>query len=263
MHPFAPGVAYAGGPLVEGGLAVADMSGDGVPDLLKITAPGEVRLLPGSGDATFKAGILVTIPDLDELELDVGDMDRDGMPDLIGRSVDTQRVLVQRMSRHGPIGAPAATALGGSIFATRVTDLDADGLPDLATSTVGAFVLWNQLGPFIDIGYGKAAAIGTPKLLFTGTPAALGVLSIGVSGLPDLASGLLFFGIAPAYTPFKNGVLVPSPDVMLGVVTGVGLVVGWPAGIPVGTAIYAQAVMLSGAGLQAPLPSNAVVIVAE
>jgi len=276
---FADAVGYPCGIELWGELVAADMDADGHLDLLKLdvqlSAPVEgpypLWLLRGLGDGSLQAAVAVPVEGLSGSflrgALGVADLDRDGFPDLIGLEptpilMGAMNLLVQRMGRGGPIGPPAAVPLPG-IEALAVGDFDADGLPDVVAAAGSAALFFNALGPFIDIGYGKTAGIGTPALVVSGSSAAGGVLRIGVRGLPPLVSGLLFIGSAPEYTPFKGGMLVPSPDVLFGVMSGVDLELSWPAGIPIGTAVFAQAVMLSGSGLDKPLPSNAVVLIAE
>lgn len=105
---------------------------------------------------------------------------------------------------------------------------------------------FGALGSWDDLGNGMAGTGGlTPRL--TGS----GPLSAGsdnqallADALPGAATNLVF-GLARIDAPFKGGVLVPNPDVLL-----LGLPVNadgvhtleftWPAGVPSGTPIYLQ-----------------------
>jgi hypothetical protein len=241
---------------------VADLTGDGVPDLLKVVAEGEVRVLPGLGDGTFLPGSLVAVPELDATPLATGDFDRDGMQDLAGRAATgVPRVLVQRMRRHVPVGAPAGQPLEGDAHALLVADLDLDGLPDLAATTSTAAVLHDTLGPFIDLGLAQPWGADTPLLALSGTPAAGGKVHGGVTIAASAVPGALFIGLTPAWAPFHGGVLVPAPDFALPLLAPPGIAAEWPPGIPAGTPLYAQAVLAIGGGQT--LNSNALVILAE
>jgi hypothetical protein len=268
---FADPVAYPAGTLLPGPLAIADLDADGHPDVLKVDA-GAVLELRGAGDGTLLPAVTLPIAGAGLHSLTSGlhavDMDRDGRLDLVVSDIGPtlaagEHVLVQRMGRSAPIGAPAVVGVGGALSRLAVADFDADGLPDIAAAQSQVRVNLSALGPFIDIGYGQTSPAGTPVLSFSGAPSAGQHVSFAVTGLPQLSGGLIVFGLEPAYTSFQGGLLVPAPLASFLTVTGVGFGVGWPAGIPAGTAVYAQAVMTSIAGLQQPVLSNAVVIVAE
>ena len=57
--------------------------------------------------------------------------------------------------------------------------------------------------------------------------------------------------------PFKGGLLVPSPDVIVKIRTNVVTVFRWPAGAPVGSSLYFQAWLRPHAGPGKASGSNA------
>jgi hypothetical protein len=79
---FVPPVAYGTG-IVERSVAVADVNGDGKPDLLVATIPS-VAVLLGNGDGTFQPAQNYTSADAsDATGVAVGDLNGDGKLDLV------------------------------------------------------------------------------------------------------------------------------------------------------------------------------------
>lgn len=127
-----PGVLNPGqGPL---GLGVADLNGDGDPDL--VTANRDVgALLQGGSGGTFAAAGTLSYGDTDHSQLAVGDFDNDGDPDLAVPLVSTaeaEGVAILRGGTGMTFGAPERfRAPGGPVWATP-GDFNADGDLDLA-----------------------------------------------------------------------------------------------------------------------------------
>lgn len=82
------------------------------------------------------------------------------------------------------------------------------------------------------------------------------------NGLPG-ATAALFVGLSRIDATFKQGVLVPSPDIVkLRTLNGSGASsapVVWPAGIPSGTELFVQYWVVDGSGPAGLVASNAVV----
>ena len=97
-----------------------------------------------------------------------------------------------------------------------------------------------------DLGLGLAGAGGTPLLQGVGhCEVGENTRVVLTNGAPNAATWLLL-GLSELSAPFKGGVLVPSPDIILdGLSTsGTGtfqLLSPWPAGVPAGFEIYWQA----------------------
>ena len=108
-------------------IAIGDLDGDGVPDLVLGNAEqGDVSVLLGHGDGTFAAGVVYARGDGPYVVLALGDLDGDGGLDLVAtNSLDWNvSVMLNQACRAGPVPIPG--------------DLNADGMVDLAD--MGGFV---------------------------------------------------------------------------------------------------------------------------
>jgi hypothetical protein len=256
---FADGVGY---PSPDSGvnLVAADIDRNGTVDLLQGNAgnPGWL-LLSGNGRGDFFSAL--EFGPAGEQYVAVADLDRDGYLDIVARSHTT--LFAQRMVAGEITGAAVSVPFGASngFFGLVIADLDVDGLPDVAVHVLTTTLFLDALGPWIDIGQSKPTVSGAPALAGSGTPAAGQTVTLQISGLAAGLPGQLFLGSSPAQLSLKGGHLVPSPEVLLLVNVGTPLSGPWPAGVPVGTALYLQAWF-------EPAPdeiaaSNALVVIAE
>ncbi len=123
-------------------LAVADLDGNGLPDLavadlggdgFKQPRFGDVAILMGAGDGTFSPGPTINI-DGNPFALAMADLDGDHKIDLIVADVLNDEVTVQSGRGDGSFGSPLHYSVGASPYGVVVADLNADGHPDLATA---------------------------------------------------------------------------------------------------------------------------------
>ena len=240
-------------------LRCGDFDGDGDPDLLAL--PGKFCSGNPSGQFDPPVSLSGLFSDLAR----VADLDADGFDDVLVAPADwtTLRVL-----RGGPSGLTAEfEAYEGSapdLHAVVVGDIDADGRLDVATGSheddapdTGeddvTILLHKAPGPFSDLGAALAGAEGEPALTGTGTLAGGTPMSLRVTGALPFAPARLIVGAQLLQLPFKGGVLVPSPVLVLPALPtdAVGKLVlstTWPPALPSGVSIYAQAWITDAAG---------------
>jgi glyoxylase-like metal-dependent hydrolase (beta-lactamase superfamily II) len=96
-----------------------------------------------------------------------------------------------------------------------------------------------------DLGSGLAGSNGVPLATGTGTLSGGNVSLVGLNGALENSITTLVVGFSQLNAPFKGGVLVPNPDLLLGPiptsVTGTAEISGlWPFGVPSETQIAFQ-----------------------
>jgi hypothetical protein len=220
-----------------------DLDGDGVPDSTHAGAE--------ASDAT---GTALCGP---------GDVDGDGRQDLVVGSPRTAgapgRIDVLS-GADGHVILPVVGATPGDRFGAALARVgDLDGVPGVeiavgAPTTPGGGKLhllhvattWTSLGHAL-AGAGGAPALDAHGLLAAGTPVVL-----DVSAAPSGADVAVVLGVTRLDAPFKSGVMVPYPSLVLPFVAdaagGVHLVATWPAGVPPLSTLYVQAWVVDATG---------------
>ena len=173
---FQPPVSYDAG-LEPTGLTVADINGDGVPDLLIGNVYGDLLILQGNGDGTFRPYRKAD----QAVALAVADLTGDGKPDFIYADQGLDRVVVQYGSDQTTVlgDQSSGPALPGAV---KLADLNGDGIPDLIVANSGSNNVLvypglgdGQFGPATNGGHGY----------FVGTNPT-GIAVANLNGQPDL-----------------------------------------------------------------------------
>ena len=148
-------VSYGSGGVDPFSVAIADVNGDGHPDLIvaneclmpdpsgqpcQVTQPGEVTVLLGKGDGTFEAPIGYSLDGYQAFAVAVADVNGDGHPDLVvayGCQIESDcgGVDVLLGNGDGTFQTPVSYGSGGPAFSVAIADLNGDGHPDLAVAT--------------------------------------------------------------------------------------------------------------------------------
>ena len=146
---FANAVTYRSGPCPYS-VAVGDVNGDGIPDLvvanwtesgycLRKLGNGGVSVLLGNGDGTFQAPVTYSSGGYGAWQVAIADVNGDGKPDLIvvndSDSGDggNGNVSILLGNGDGTFQAPVSyDSGGGGAVSLAVADLNGDGFPDVA-----------------------------------------------------------------------------------------------------------------------------------
>jgi hypothetical protein len=184
----------------SGSIAVADLNGDGIPDLVLPTAG--VSVLLGNGDGTFQAAVESPVGKPSR-SLAVADLNGDGIPDLVlvhvGTSPDYSdgSVSVLLGKGDGTFQASVDYPSGNAPISVAVGDFNGDGQLDLVVANADGSKTVSVL-----LGLGNATfaapvphAVGvSPLLNYVATHSVLvvrdfnndGILDIAVAGSPGV-----------------------------------------------------------------------------
>ncbi|MGB6499945.1 MAG: VCBS repeat-containing protein, partial [Thermoplasmata archaeon] len=114
-------------------MAVADLNGDGIPDIITASRDGTVSLLLGNGDGTFQPAETFSVggePDA----VAVADLNGDGKRDIIIADGIDNTVSVLLGNGDGTFQPQQTFPVGSGADALAVADLTGDGSPDIITA---------------------------------------------------------------------------------------------------------------------------------
>ncbi len=128
-------------------VAVADLDGDSVPDLVIANVLShDVSVLLGIGNGRFQIATAFAAGNR-PVSVAVADLDGDSVPDLVTANISGDDVSVLLGNGDGTFQAATAFAAGETTASVAVADLDGDSVPDLVTANYGrdnVSVLLNQ-----------------------------------------------------------------------------------------------------------------------
>jgi hypothetical protein len=189
VYPTQQGPGFAG----PSGIAVADLNGDGIPDLIYadyVSSNVAVRL--GNGDGTF--GPEKTFPTAAGSHgVSVTDLNGDGKPDLVVVNAVANNVSVLLGNGDGTFQPEQLYKVGVNPYSMEVADFNGDGVPDVVTSNRGdntvSVLLGNGDGTFVPqetVPTGK-----TPRSVAVGDLNGDGQVDIVTANLGDNTASVL------------------------------------------------------------------------
>jgi hypothetical protein len=137
LPSFLAPVAYPVG-AQPAGVAVGDVDGDGVPDLVTVNAGGNsVSVLRGQGDGTFAGAVDYPVGARPGY-VALADLEGNGLPDIVTTNAADNSVSVLLNNGDGTF-APAVTYASGGVNPgpVAVGDFNGDGIPDLVVVNRG------------------------------------------------------------------------------------------------------------------------------
>jgi hypothetical protein len=180
---FSPGATVAASGRYAYVPTVADVNGDGKPDLIEANYPANVvSVFLGNGDGTFQAAVNTPAgPGPDQVT--VADVNGDGIPDLALTYYGANEVAVLLGNGDGTF-KPAAQILatGNDPRGVQVADLNGDGKPDLVVAS------FSYTGVQVFLGNGNGTFQAAQNLSVASYPTGVTVADVNGDGKPDLLS---------------------------------------------------------------------------
>lgn len=193
-----------------GGIALADVDGDGHLDLLAadtfLAGTSTTYLFAGRGDGSFGAPLSV-VAGYYAQEVRFGDWNLDGSLDVALSNNglgSTGSLGLAPGDGLGAFGPPTTLFTGPGVSAAEGSDVDLDGLPDLTILSADAFVLRNTGGARF------AQPDGYQLPGYPTSYAALAWADLSGDGLPDLA--FLPFTVSVHQGPATAGSMLSASD---------------------------------------------------
>jgi Big-like domain-containing protein/VCBS repeat protein len=206
---FSPAQTYSGGAFGATSVAIADLNGDGKPDLILThdgfgtNNQGVVTVLLGNGDGTFNPPVRLDSGAGFATSVAVADVNGDGKLDLIvancGNTAKTGTcpnqvsdgvVAVFLGNGNGTFQAPATyDSGGGQAVSVAVEDVNLDGKPDVIVGNGCADMACTAVGG-VGVLLGNGDGTFRPAIVHNGvSQTSVAVADVNRDGKPDLVLG--------------------------------------------------------------------------
>jgi hypothetical protein len=163
------------------GVAVADLNGDGFPDLVTVNSTGTVSVLIGNGDGTFQPAVSYRVGANPHAVI-VGNFSGSGIPDLAVAETGSNDIRILLGNGDGTFRNGAIFPAGPQPVALAVADFDGDGRLDLI---VANHVPEGTVAVLLGDGNG---GFGPPIFSRAGPlPSSIAVGDFNGDGYPDVA----------------------------------------------------------------------------
>ncbi len=161
-------------------VTLADVTGDGVPDLVTTPGEGTVVVFRSTGDGSFGAPRGYTTGANEDQPVRAADFDGDGHPDLISANGRSGFAILLNDGVGGFFGEPLLGRFGADISDLAVADFDGDGLADIfAIEESQAAVLLND---------GHGGFESSPAFAVEGGVPVMQLGDVDGDGAPDLVT---------------------------------------------------------------------------
>src|SRR6202158_1432924 len=192
---FLPAVTYAPGGRAPGSIVVADVNGDGKPDLVvanqcqaNCANIGAVGVLLGNGDGTFQTAVAYVTGGVQALFAAVGDINGDGKPDIVVANYGSSTVGVLLGNGDGTFQPAVTYSSGGTQpVSVAIVDVNSDGKPDLLVANCS-----NTCGNegVVGVLLGKGDGTFQPAVAYDSggiSARSIAVADVNGDGKPDMA----------------------------------------------------------------------------
>jgi FG-GAP-like repeat len=246
------------------GVTLGDLDNDGDLDAtISNSFSGNGAVLKGNGDGTFAAPVITTVG-AHTPSTDLADLDGDGDLDWVLSSYGGGFWRIYTNNGSGAFTFQQQINAPSNPSCAVLFDLDNDGDVDLGLTDEIADVVvlmknataWKTAGHALGGVHGDPFCTGAGSLV-GGTP-----VTIRLSNARENATAWFLAGVSAIDAPFKGGVLVPDPAVVVALNSGPSgalTVPGtWPTGIPSGVGVHIQWWIADAAGPAGFAASNAI-----
>jgi uncharacterized protein (DUF2141 family) len=205
-----------------GSVAVADVNGDGYPDLVAANDcqgvncnNNGVSVLLNNGDGTFQPAVTYGVPGYISYSVAIADVNHDGKPDLLVAnycldfSCESSSVVVLLGNGDGTFQPGTAYASGYASTSLAVADLNGDGHPDLVVADMG---VWPNTYGEVSVLLGNGDGTFQPVVTYSsgaGGAYSVAVADVNGDGKPDI---VVAEGGGKSYKTGVVGVLLGNGD---------------------------------------------------